>query len=199
MRAGSGSCCALSMSCTAAARWDSAFARTAADLSEQRCSSRARQMVPHGAGKASSPAAGTAVAAVSGMLLASVGGSAEVSETACAVAGVPADAPGVPSIGLRDGVPCVGRPASLMPSVLPLLGYSQKGCLLISKVTSVTHRRAVHPGHRRDGIGRVVRVGKAPDEGWCQLNRKQSLGNLHAHVHLVLFFARFQHGRLLCH
>lgn len=100
--------CASSMSRTAALRLPSALARTAADLSEQRCSSRAKQMVPQGAGLASSAMLGTTVAAVSKRLLASVLGPDDSPETACEPAGVAAsDDDGVPRSGLRIGVLCV--------------------------------------------------------------------------------------------
>ncbi len=99
------------MSWTTAARLESALARTAADLSEQRCSKRATQIVPQGAGLASSAEIGAAVAAVSSSLLVSVSSPAAAVEAPGELAGVAVDVEGVPGNWLRAGVPWVHKAA----------------------------------------------------------------------------------------
>lgn len=100
------------MSWMTAARLASALARTAADLSEQRCSSRATQIVPQGAGLASSAKLGAAVAAVSRSPLLSVRSPALAVEAPGELAGVAADVAGVPGNWLRAGVPCASQGSS---------------------------------------------------------------------------------------
>ena len=122
MLVGSELCREDSMPWTVAARLASALARTAADLSEQRCSSRATQIVPQGAGLASSARAGAAVAAVSRSPLVSVCSPNVAVEAPGDLAGVAADVAGIPGDWLRAGVPCVSQGST---------HHSVKLCLLV--------------------------------------------------------------------